>query len=369
MMNELKLPPYLKYITILFGVVLLIFVMIIAKGLLIPIAIAFILALLLHPVCTRLERLKLPRGAAVIISIILVFAILGAIFYFMSSQIGKISADLADIDKKLADLLSRTQQFLADQFGVTETAQAQYFNDSLNAFLSNSTAYLTSTLSATAGFFANFVVVLLTLFFFLYYSNFFKQFLYRVVSTKRHDKLNKILSKVELVAQDYITGLFTVMAIVAVLNTLGLFIIGIKYALFFGLLAAFLTIIPYIGIFIGSFLPMAFALVTKDSMWYVVAVAAVFWAVQFIEGNFITPNVIGNKVSINPFAAILALFIGAEVWGAAGMILFIPYLAILKVLCDAVEPLQSFGFLLGDPHMADKKYVFKNIRVRPKKSV
>ncbi len=170
-----------------------------------------------------------------------------------------------------------------------------------------------------------------------------------------------------MVAQDYITGLFMVMAIVGALNSIGLFILGIKYALFFGLLASILTIIPYIGIFIGSLLPMAFALVTKDSAWYAVGVAAFFWVVQFLEGNFITPNIIGNKVSINPFAAILALFIGAEVWGAAGMILFIPFLAILKVLFDAVEPLQPFGFLIGDPHASDKKYVFKAIRIRKKK--
>lgn len=153
-------------------------------------------------------------------------------------------------------------------------------------------------------------------------------------------------------------------------------LLDIQHAVFFGVLAAVLTIIPYIGIFIGSLLPILFALVTKDSLWYPLGVALVFWFVQFLEGNFITPNIIGGRVSINPFAAILALFFGGMIWGPLGMILSIPVLAIIKVIFDVVKPLQPYGFLLGNPSNEDiqerKQINFREVlrkRRRPGKKV
>jgi predicted PurR-regulated permease PerM len=137
---------------------------------------------------------------------------------------------------------------------------------------------------------------------------------------------------------------------VAILNTIGLLIMGVPYAFFFGAFASVLTIIPYIGILIGALLPALFVLVQTGSLIDAVIVVGIFTFVQFLEGNFITPNITGSKVSINPFAAILALILGGEIWGAAGMILSIPVIAMLKVVFDAYEPMRPAGYLLGDVH-------------------
>jgi predicted PurR-regulated permease PerM len=125
---------------------------------------------------------------------------------------------------------------------------------------------------------------------------------------------------------------------------------GVPYAFFFGAFASVLTIIPYIGILIGALLPALFILVQTGSLVNAVIVIGIFTFVQFLEANFITPNITGSKVSLNPFAAILALILGGEIWGASGMILAIPVVAILKVVFDAYEPLRPIGFLLGDVH-------------------
>jgi predicted PurR-regulated permease PerM len=79
-----------------------------------------------------------------------------------------------------------------------------------------------------------------------------------------------------------------------------------------------------------------------------VGVMAVLWFDQFLEGNIITPNVVGSRVRINPFAALIALVIGGGVWGIGGMILFVPYVGILKCVLDEIEPLKSYGYLLGN---------------------
>jgi predicted PurR-regulated permease PerM len=174
-------------------------------------------------------------------------------------------------------------------------------------------------------------------------------FFYKVFSNTRRYAIDTVLTKIYDVVHSYLTGLITVTLIVGSLNTIGLIALGIDYAIFFGFLAAALLVIPFIGILIGSILPIIVALVTKDSPMYAVGVAGVFVFVQFLEGNFITPQVVGSKISINGLVAIIALLLGSALWGIAGMALSLPTIAILKVIFDSVPDLKPYGYLLGEP--------------------
>jgi putative heme transporter len=82
---------------------------------------------------------------------------------------------------------------------------------------------------------------------------------------------------------------------------------------------------------------------------YAVGVAGVFVFVQFLEGNFITPQIVGSKVSINGLVAIIALLLGSALWGLAGMALSLPTIAILKVIFDSIPDLKPFAYVLGEP--------------------
>ncbi|EMR01314.1 AI-2E family transporter [Cesiribacter andamanensis] len=348
-----SLPAYFKYFIILASLVLTTYVLIVGKPIISPLITAFIIALLLRPLSNFLERGRINRGISAVLSILLVLLVLTGLFYFFSSQVGSITSDLQSIGERFNELLDRANTWMEDTFAVAQGEQNRYVKESLNSFLQNSTAAITGTLSATADFFTSFFLFLITLFFLLYYRRFFVAFLYKYFRPEQHPKVGATLHKVELVVRSYIVGLFSVILIVAILNSVGLLLLGIQHAIFFGVLAAVLTIIPYIGILVGSLLPILFALVTKDSLWYPVGVLILFWAIQFLEGNFITPNVVGGRVSLNPFAAIIALFFGGMIWGAIGMILSIPVLAIIKVICDTVEPLYPIGFLLDNPPIDD----------------
>ena len=116
------------------------------------------------------------------------------------------------------------------------------------------------------------------------------------------------------------------MLILGVLNSFGLWLIGIDYPVFWGFLGAFLAIIPYIGTAIGGLLPFLYALATTSTLWQPMAVIGWFVLVQQIEGNLITPKVLGSSVKVNPFAAIFALFFGGYLWGIPGLILAIFYM-------------------------------------------
>jgi predicted PurR-regulated permease PerM len=108
---------------------------------------------------------------------------------------------------------------------------------------------------------------------------------------------------------------------------------------------------------------------SHDSLFIPLAVAILFWAVQLVESNFLSPKVVGNSVNVNAFAAILSLIIGASIWGVAGMVLFLPFAAMLKVICEEYEPLQPLALLIGNANFQDGDGNKKGLFTRIKKKI
>jgi predicted PurR-regulated permease PerM len=339
---KVKQPLYVKISLILISMALIITALELGDSLLVPLCFSFLFALLLHPLCTKLESLRMPRVLAIMV-------VIGIILYFISAQLLSFGADLPELQKKFSLLLEDLQSFIANTFGIAKTKQITWLRTSSETMIQSSGTFFTNMLAYTTNTFADLALMPIFIFFFLYYRTFFKQFLNKLFIKTPNQHITHIMQKIQSVVKNYIMGLLLVMIIIAVLNTVGLLLLGIKYAFFFGALAALLNIIPYLGIIMGSAFPILIALLTKDSIWYAVGVAGAFTAVQFLEGNFITPNIVGSKVSVNPLAAIIALLLGGMLWGPAGMIISIPFTAILKVILDNIEQLEPFGFLLGEP--------------------
>jgi predicted PurR-regulated permease PerM len=346
---KVKQPLYVKISLMLISLALIIVALELGDSLLVPLCFSFMFALLLHPICAKLESLRLPRVLAIFICLIAIMVVIGILLYFISSQLLSFGSDLPELQKKFGVLVEKIHGFISSTFGIAKTSQESWLQTSMDSMIQSSGAFFTSMLAYTTSTFADLAIIPIFIFFFLYYRTFFKQFLNKLFIKTPNQQITHIMHKIQNVVKNYIMGLLLVMAIIAVLNTVGLLLLGIKYAFFFGALAALLNIIPYLGIIIGSAFPILIALLTKDSIWYAVGVAGAFTAVQFLEGNFITPNIVGSKVSVNPLAAIIALLLGGMLWGPAGMVLSIPFTAILKVILDNIEPLEPFGFLLGEP--------------------
>jgi len=207
---------------------------------------------------------------------------------------------------------------------------------------------LTSTLMATTSTLTDILLVLLFIFFFLLYRDFFRSFFYKAFSDTRRSKIDAVMQGIYTVVKDYLAGLAVVILIIGSLMTIGLLILGVDYAVFFGFFGACLVLIPYFGISMGSLLPAAYTLVTDDNPLKALGVIGVFLFVQALEGNFITPYIVGAKVSINPLAAIIVLILWENVWGIPGLILALPMTAIIKVIFDAVDELKPYGFLIGE---------------------
>jgi predicted PurR-regulated permease PerM len=162
------------------------------------------------------------------------------------------------------------------------------------------------------------------------------------------NKAFKMFKSVQKVGQQYLFGMMIIVLILGFVNSIGLLIIGIDNPFLFGFLAAVLALIPYAGTFLGAAIPILYAFINYDSIWMPLTIAIFFWFVQVIESNFLTPKIVGGNLKINALTSILSIIIGASVWGIAGMIIFLPFAAMLKVVCEEYEELKPIALLIGD---------------------
>ncbi|SEI87864.1 Predicted PurR-regulated permease PerM [Dyadobacter sp. SG02] len=340
---------YLKLASSLVALIATVYILYILRETIIPLAFSILLAILLHPVCAWLEVRRVPRIGAILLSILALFTVIVILVYVVSMQIGSFAEELPRITEKAEAILDETLTMGERYLNISRTQQVSEAKKYLINALSEGRAVLLNTLVTTTGAISTFILIPLYIFFFLLYRDFFRMFVHKAIRSVPNEDLNVLLKKIYEVIQSYLSGLFLVILIVGVLNSIGLLFLGVPHAIFFGFLAGFLILIPYIGILIGSILPALLSIVTMDSPWYALGVIGVMSFVQFLEGNFITPHIVGSKVSVNPLAAIVALFLGGQLWGLSGLILALPVTAILKVIMDSVPSLEPYGFLLGEP--------------------
>ncbi|MDR2285566.1 MAG: AI-2E family transporter [Sphingobacterium sp.] len=341
----------------LFALVLILALLYVAQGVLLPILFATLISISLFPLARLFENLRLGKAFSALLAVIIAIAVISAVLWFIVHQSIIIGRDASAITEKVLSVLEDGQVWLQEKFGIGKNQVLDKLKEQGNKTLENAGGVITATFGSIGNMLASAILVPLYSFFMLYYRDFFREFFFKAFKSTPQAKVDEVLNKIYTVVQSYLVGLITVMGIVAVLNTVGLMLMDIEYAWFFGTLASLLMLLPYIGIAIGSILPALFALATKDTAWYALGVVAWFQVVQFLEGNIITPNIVGSKVSINPLMAIIGILLGGMLFGLAGLILALPFIATLKVIFDAIPSMEAFGFLIGEP---EKQHLKRN---------
>lgn len=195
---------------------------------------------------------------------------------------------------------------------------------------------------------AMFFLIPVYVFMILFYQPLLIEFFRRVFGKNNRERVSEVINMIKSLIQSYLIGLLIQVAIISVMYSTGLLIMGIEYAIVLGIMGAFLNLLPYLGSIIAASLPMIIAVVTKPSPWFALLVLALYVVTQFIDNNFITPKIVGSKVKLNALASIISVVVFATLWGIPGMLIAIPLTAIAKLIFDHVEPLKPWGFLLGD---------------------
>ena len=353
--QTVEYPYWFKATITLFGLILLFVIMSYGKFILMPLAFAGFLAMLLSPVVNKLESWKIGRALSIIITIVMVLIIFVGLISLISSQFVQFAERVPEVTERLKTVANDGIAFLEERVGLSQEQQTDYLRQGIGNVLDQFRQFVGGLIGATSSAVTLMTLLPIFVFFLLYYRKMYYNFFHAIFSkTDERTNVDDVLDNVQDVSQNYLVGLLTVMGILAVLNITGLMIIGLEHAVFFGVFAALMAIIPYLGIIIGALPPLLFALLLGDSILTPVLVLIVFGSVQFLEGNFISPRIVGSKVAINPFMAMLALIVGGEVWGISGMILFVPLIGILRVIFEEIPELKPYGYLLGNRIEYDK---------------
>jgi predicted PurR-regulated permease PerM len=260
----------LRLTVILICLTLIVFISSKLQMIIVPLIFSLIFSVMLYPMARKFEAWKFPRAVSAFASIIIATVFLGGLLYFLGNQTSSLLKQAPQLAEKVDDLTEEIQFFIWDHFGITETTQTEKIENQLTKIEENGARIVTTLIGAIAKFFTDVVLIPLFVFFLLYYRKFFMDFFYRAFHSVENKMIDNIIKQMHVVIQSWLVGVVLVMLIVGVLNTIGLLILGIPYAAFFGFLAAFLLIFPFIGIILGSLLPVLMALVTKDSYWYAV---------------------------------------------------------------------------------------------------
>ncbi|PWA09377.1 AI-2E family transporter [Flavobacterium laiguense] len=318
------------------------------KTLFIPLSFAMLISFILYPVCKWMEQKGIHKSVAIGISLFIVTLFFGAILYLLISQILQFSSEWQTLELKLEESLNQLSVFLTNHFGVNEEKQLDYIKNAVNNSGSQIFPFLKSTIySFSESLFSLLIIPIFTAII-LSYRQLLTQALYQIFPPNKKEMIHEIIIETIHEYYKFIKGMLMVYLIVGILNSIGLAIIGIPYPFLFGFTASILTFIPYVGIMISSLLPITVAWITFNSIWYPLGVVAVFSAVQVLEAYIIFPYAVGSRLKINTLAILVMIIAGGIIWGASGMILFIPFISIIKLIADRTESLKTLSVLLSD---------------------
>jgi len=340
-------PLRVKFVYFLLAIILFIYAITAAKDFLYPIALAILISYLLYPLANYLEKHKFPRIMTIIISILFAIIIISVAAFFIYKRIEVMVGDFPTLKKQALKNIDTLQSSIESLFNISDNTIEQFLKIRIVSFFEEGGNFFNKLFTATAGTIFKIGILPVYVFLFLFYRTKFAHFILMMVSNDKRLITVKILRDISQIAAKYMGGVLTVVLILCFVNSAGLLLIGLKYAIVLGIISAIFTFIPYFGTIIGGTMTFAFALLTADSPTYALKVMALYIIVIFLEHNILTPNIVGGNVRVNPFIIILSLIIAAIVWGIPGMIIIVPFIAILKILTLNLPGLRPYSFLLG----------------------
>lgn len=342
-------------------IMLLFYSIIIAKHLLMVLVLSILFSYLLHPLVIRLEMLRFPRFLANLVSILLLISIFTSVIFLFYKQMEHLLGDLPELKQKALHNIDQLELYIEEISGVETIKQKIWLKESVNSLFETGSNFLKTSFSATTATLAKMFVLPVFIYYILYYRQKYYTFLFQIIPVNEKHAVANILKRISRMVQRYIIGVFTVVLILSILNTLGLLIVGLKYAVIFGIISAFFNFIPYFGTWIGASIPLTFALLTGDTINTAIGVLILFIIIQFLENNILTPNITGGYVDINPFITILSIIIGGMIWGITGMFVILPIIGTIKIICEHYPSYNPIAYLISNQQ--ERKYLTKKRRV------
>jgi len=340
--------PLKQFNNLLLCGILICIVLYYGQAVLIPLCFSVFFAMLFTSMSNTLEGLGVRRIWTTLLSLLILVLVVAGIGLLVYVQSKKLAEEFPLIEKRSLEFIKKIEHYISVRLDVTEKRQEELIVEQVRSAGSSLQSIIKRLISGIAGILGSCVLIVVFTFLFLYQREKYESFFIQISANTDPAEAKRVIRKVATVARCYLTGRVLSILIFTVLFTIGFLIIGLKNAFLLAFIAAFLTIVPYIGSIVGGMFPFAVALVTEDSASVAVGALTVVLIIQMFDNYFIEPNIIGGEVNISGFFTILILFIGGLIWGVAGMVLFLPMLGVVKVVCDEIPALKPYGYLIGD---------------------
>ncbi|WP_456278176.1 AI-2E family transporter [Bacillus sp. AK128] len=317
----LKLEPFWAPI---FQVILAIFI---------PFLIASFITYLLHPFIEKVHSYNIPRPFAILIIYILFF---GGIALALYKGIPQIIIQIREFGNNVPELFEKYREWSASIHHQTEQlpegihARVEESLSSGEEAIASVLANVITILRSIINYFLIILIIPFIVFYMLKDYDQIKKTVWYLTPRRYRESGIRFLKDIDKSLGNYIRGQLLVCLIIGMISTLGFWLIGMKYPLLLGIIVGITNIIPYFGPIIGAIPAVLIAVTISGKM--VLFVVILIFTIQFIEGNILSPLIVGKSLHMHPVFIMFALLAGGEIGGVAGLILAVPMLAILKVI-------------------------------------
>ncbi|GAA4446610.1 AI-2E family transporter [Nibrella saemangeumensis] len=316
------------------------------QDILVPLALSGLLAVLLRPVENWFIRRGMHKVMAILMAVALAITVVAGITFMLSVQLSEFTDDLPRLKQSFNDVYRNVRRWIRREYNLTYSQQEQYLKKAQAQTLESLQG--AETLGMITGPLGTLLLMPFYVFLLLYYRTMLLNFLIALFAKQHFKRVREVLGQVKSIIQSYMVGLLIETASVAALNSIGLLLLGVEYAILMSVVAAILNLIPYIGGIVATFMAVAVTLINHQDVGTLLGVLGVFIVVQIIDNNLLVPLIVASKVRINALVSIIGVLVGGALAGVAGMFLSIPAIAIMKAIFDRVEGLEPWGLLLGD---------------------
>jgi predicted PurR-regulated permease PerM len=357
-------PPFYQKLSLtLLALGIIMLAIYLGQDIIVPLALAGLLAVLLRPLEQWLIRIGIPKVISITLALTIAILIVSAVTVLISMQLADFSDEWPKLKRNIDLFYRDARRWIRREYSVSYRQQAEYLKNAQSKTLE--TFQGPETLGAVTGPLGTLILIPIYTFLLLYYRAMLIHFSVVLFAEEQKHRVLEILGQIKSIIQSYMVGLLLETTVVAVLNSAGLLVLNVQYAILLGVMAAILNLVPYIGGLVATALAVMVTFISHPEIDVLLGVVGVFIAVQVIDNNFLVPFIVGSKVRINALVSIVGVLVGGALAGLSGMFLSIPAIAMMKVIFDRVPGLEPWGILLGDqtPEQANNNlFRFVNLK-------
>jgi len=334
-------------------ILLLIGFLYLAADVLLPVALAFLFALVLGPFVRNLRKHGIPSVATALGLVIVLFVTFAAGAYLLSGPVATLIAEAPRIQGEVESKFSMLQKPL--QMLSNASAQLQRLtaveDRNTERVVVEGPSQIGAIASGAGHTFAQIGLCLVLLLFMLAAGDLFSEKLVKVLPTLSDKKRAlHIAREIEYEVSRYLATISLINAAFGLVIGLGFWAVGMPSPVLWVVLAALLNFIPYVGATIGVIVTFAIAIVAFDTLGHALVVPAIYILVAVSEGQFITPMIVGRRLEMNNVAILISIAFWGWLWGIVGALIAVPILVTVKIFADQIESMKPVGEFLGARH-------------------